>query len=235
MWLFSHWIAHSLWWLCCHIAGCWKLKDFKKSTDGSETSVQYNSSQIHQGKSLALTVLLSTHTNTNSFYTAWLVVVQTEKWAGTSAVALTIQTENTTWSTTVKLNVTDALLQKKKKRLKLLVFVLLYVFLGKYGTCLLDYVNTEIPKWLDLGGFSKRNLLNWDKEMTLDHILHWVIPLISFSFLTVCLRLDLNKQIHFILTCQYYYLHLINIISLLMRNIDQLLWFIFHNQVHTES
>ncbi len=106
--LFSHWMLHCSWWLFCHTAGYKKLKDFKKSTDGSETSVQYNSCQIYQGKSLALTVLLSTHRNSDSFYTAWLVVVQSEKWAGTPAVVRTIQTENMTWSSTVKLNVTDA-------------------------------------------------------------------------------------------------------------------------------
>lgn len=179
MWLFSQWIVHCLWWLCCHIAGYWKLKDFKKSTDGSETSVQYNSSQIHQGKSLALTVLLSTHRNTNSFYTAWLVVVQTEKWAGTPAVAPTIQTENTTWSTTVKPNVTDALLQKKKQTEVTCFWVAACIFrqVRHLSTWLCKYWNLQMIR---SAFFPKSNLLNWDKEMTLDHILHWVIPLISF-------------------------------------------------------
>lgn len=136
--LFSHWMLHCLWWLFCHTAGYKKLKDVKKSTDGSETSVQYNSCQIHQGKSLALTVLLSTHRNSDSFYTAWLVVVQTEKWAGTPAVVRTIQTKNMTWSSTVKLNVTDAHLQEPNKG-----YILMY--------CLVKFVlNARKSSWSQL-------------------------------------------------------------------------------------
>ncbi len=152
--LFSLWMLHCSWWLLCHTAGYKKLKDVKKSTDGSETSVQYNSCQIHQGKSLALTVLLSTHRNSDSFYTAWLVVVQSEKWAGTPAVVRTIQTENMTWSSTVKLNVTDAHLQEPNKG-----YILLYCCMY----CLVKYVlNARNNSWSQL--------------------LHWRIHLLFWPF-----------------------------------------------------